>query len=159
MKKCIFAGSFDPITKGHIEMIQKAAELFDEVYVAVGINPDKKYLFPIDKRMKFIEKACKNIKNVNLSSFDGAIVDFMKEHGIKYNVRGIRNTRDLEYENSMNFFNARLLPGVTTIYFPCDNENVYISSTAVRELLRLGEDIAPYVPDGLEKDIVKEYRK
>ena len=106
MKKCVFAGTFDPVTGGHEEIIKKSSELFDEVVVALCVNVTKRAMFSIEKRLEFLKAVCKKYKNVTVVYHDGLLVDLMKSVGATYNVRGLRNGKDYDYENEMNFINA-----------------------------------------------------
>ena len=155
MKTCVFAGTFDPITKGHAFVIEKCLETFDEVIVAVGINVDKSPMFSLEKRIKMIECAFKNQPRVKVDTFSGMLVDFMKRKGVKVNVRGIRDVKDYEYETTMDRFNRDMYPELTTIFIPTPNELVHISSTAMRNILNNGGDASMYLPDGVA-EIIKE---
>ncbi len=146
MKKCVFAGTFDPITKGHEEIIKKSSEIFDEVVVALCINTTKKAMFSVEQRLGFLRKVCDKYKNVKAVYHDGLLVDLMKKEGAIFNVRGLRNGRDYDYENDMNYINSDLMPEIITVYIPCSAMNVQVSSTAVRELLSFGRDASAYVP-------------
>ena len=146
MKKCVFAGTFDPVTVGHEEIIGKASALFDEVSVAVCVNVNKKTMFSLEKRLEFLNAVAKEFPNVKVCSHDGLLVDLMKKAGAVYNVRGLRNGRDYDYESEMNFFNTELMPELITVYLPCNDRNMRVSSTAVRELLSFRKDVSAYLP-------------
>lgn len=146
MKKCVFAGTFDPVTVGHEEIIGKASGLFDEVIVAVCVNVNKKTMFPLKKRMKFLDAVAARFPNVRVVSHDGLLVDLLKKEGAIYNVRGLRNGKDFDYESDMNFINTDLMPELVTVYLPCGDRNIRVSSTAVRELLSFGKDVSAYLP-------------
>jgi len=146
MKKCLFAGSFDPITNGHEELIKKASEMFEEVYVVLSLNLRKKSMFSEEDRVKMISAVCAKYKNVKIATHRGIIADFMKDNGIRYFVRGLRNTTDYVYENEMTYFNSVLLPEMVTVYLPCSEKNVHVSSSAVRELMEFHKDVTAYVP-------------
>lgn len=147
MKKCVFAGTFDPVTKGHEEIIAKCAGLFDEVIVAICVNVNKTTMFSADERLEFLKKTCAKYKNVKAVYHEGLLVDLLKKEGALYNVRGLRNGRDFEYENEMNFVNSELMPEIVTIYMPCSDLNVQVSSSIVRELLKFGKSVERYVPE------------
>lgn len=150
MKKAIFAGTFDPITKGHEKVIEKAAALFDEVIVAICVNPKKTALFSKQIRYEMIKFAVSKYANVKVVIHDGLVVDLMKSVGAIYYVRGVRNNTDYLYENDMYFLNKRLYPELVTIYFPCEEELLNVSSTKVRDAIKNGEDLSPY----LSKDVI-----
>lgn len=147
MKKCVFAGTFDPVTKGHEEIIAKCSDLFDEVIVAICVNVNKTTMFSVEKRLEFLKKTCAKYKNVKVLYHKGLLVDLLQKEGAKYNVRGLRNGRDYEYENEMNFVNSELMPEIVTIYIPCCDLNVQVSSSIVRELLKFGRSADRYVPN------------
>ena len=151
MRKAVFAGTFDPITAGHEEVIKKSAQLFDEVIVALCVNVTKKAMFSIEDRMKFLNAVCEKYPNVQVVYHDGLLVDLMKQQNAIYNVRGLRNGKDYDYENEMNYINADLMPELVTVYLPCSVRNISISSTAVRELLSFNKAVDKYLP----KEILK----
>ncbi len=155
MKKCIFAGTFDPITNGHKEIISKISEMFDEVLVAVCVNRAKSAKFSADKRVEMVEKACAGYKNVKATYYEGLLVDLMKSENIKYNVRGIRDEADYLYESRMTLANSEFFPEMVTVYVPCNEKNKFISSTLVRELMYYGKDVSELVPQEIA-DLIKE---
>ncbi|MBQ7642715.1 MAG: pantetheine-phosphate adenylyltransferase [Clostridia bacterium] len=154
MRKCVYAGSFDPVTKGHEDIIRKAALTFDEVVVAICHNPDKSYAFSEELRVEMLEKTCKKYTNVRIVRHEGMLVDLLKKENTVYNVRGIRNATDLDYENEMRFYNENLMPEIITVYFPCEDKNAHISSSAVKQLLRLGKSADEFLPEEI-KGILK----
>ena len=147
MKKCVFASTFDPVTKGHEEVIAKCSKLFDEVTVAICVNVNKTTMFSAEKRLDMLTLVTKKYKNVKAVYHEGLLVDLLKKEGALYNVRGLRNGKDYEYENEMNFVNSELMPEIVTVYIPCGNMNVQVSSSIVRELLRFNRDVKRYVPE------------
>ncbi len=147
MKKCVFAGTFDPVTKGHEEIIKKCSELFDECVVALCVNVKKQAMFSVEKRLEFLRAVCKKYKNVTVVYHDGLLVDLMRKENAVYYVRGLRNGRDYDYENDINYINSDLMPELVTLYVPCSAHNVQVSSTAVRELISFGKSAAKYIPD------------
>ena len=146
MKKAVFAGTFDPVTSGHEEIIKKASDMFDEVVVALCVNVNKKAMFTESQRLEFLKLVCQKYANVKVVYHDGLLVDLMKAENAVYNVRGLRNGKDYDYENEMNFINADLMPNLVAVYLPCSAKNVSVSSTAVRELLSFGKDVGKYLP-------------
>ena len=151
MRKAVFAGTFDPVTGGHEEIIKKSAEIFDELIVALCVNVTKRAMFSVEKRLEFLNAVCKKYKNVRVVYHDGLLVDLMKSEGAIYNVRGLRNGKDYDYENEMNFINSDLMPELIAVYLPCSAKNVSVSSTAVRELLSFGKDVTRYLPEEVVK--------
>ena len=134
----VFAGSFDPFTLGHLDIVKRAAALFDELYVLLAVNASKKYLLSESARIEIVKKSVENIPNVKVESFDGLTVEFMKRVGAKFLVRGIRGSADVEYEQSVAWNNKVLYPESETIFLSSAPEHLNVSSTVVRELLKVG---------------------
>ncbi len=151
---CVFAGTFDPITVGHTYVINKCLEIFDKVIVAVGVNSDKSPLFSLNERLKMIKGAFSENPSVQVKTFDGMLVDFMKKENIAVNVRGIRNGDDYKYESNMASFNLDMYPEITTIFIPTPQDLAHVSSSAVRSIISYGADIDKYVP----KSVVEVYK-
>ena len=155
MKKiAVFAGSFDPFTVGHLDVVKRAAALFDELYVLLAVNTSKKYVFSEMTRLEIIRKAVAGISNVKVETFDGLTVDFMKRVGAKFLVRGIRGAADVEYEQTVAWNNHVLYPECETVFLSSAPEHLMVSSTVVREILKVGvakddagmAKLAKYVP-------------
>ena len=145
-KKAIFPGSFDPITIGHIEIVEKSLKIFDEIIVAIGTNPEKNYMFTESQRLNFIIKYFKNKKNVKVVAYDGLTFELCKKLDVKFIVRGVRNILDFEYEKNMAEFN-RNLGKIDTIIFTSSNKNSHISSSFVKELIKNNSDFEHLVPN------------
>ena len=148
MKKAVFPGSFDPITLGHCEIIEKACEIFDEVIISVGNNSDKNYRFSLDQRLKFISDEFINTPKVYVEKYEGLTVDFCKRKSIKHIVRGLRNPADFEFEKKIALFNNSL-ENVETIFFLTSPNNAFISSSMVREIMDNGGDFKKFVPNSV----------
>ena len=148
MKKAVFPGSFDPITLGHCEIIEKACEIFDEVIVSVGNNSDKNYRFSLNQRLKFISDEFINNSKVYAEKFQGLTVDFCKNKNIKHIVRGLRNPADFEFEKKIALFNNSL-ENVETIFFLTSPKNAFISSSMVREIMDNGGNFKKFVPNSV----------
>ena len=148
MKRAVFPGSFDPITLGHCEIIEKACEIFDELIVSVGNNSDKDYKFSLDQRLKFISNKFKNNSKVYVEKYEGLTVDFCKIKNIKHIVRGLRNPADFEFEKKIALFNNSL-ENVETIFFLTSPNNAFISSSMVKEIMDNGGDFKKFVPDSV----------
>ena len=148
MKKAVFPGSFDPITLGHQDIITRASSLFDEVIIAIGINSNKNYLFPIEQRKEFIQECFKAHKNVKVATYRGLTVDFCKRHHISYIVRGLRNPADFEFEKAIAHTNRDLAP-IETIFLLTAAKTSYISSSIVRDVLNNKGDVSSLVPDAV----------
>ena len=145
MKRAMFPGSFDPITIGHCEIIEKAAEVFDQVIVSVGNNSDKKYRFSIDQRLNFITSEFKNNSRILVEKYDGLTAEFCRLKKIKHIVRGLRNPADFEFEKKIALFNNSL-EDIETIFFLTSPDNAFISSSIVREIIENGGDYKKFVP-------------
>lgn len=166
-KIAVFAGSFDPFTVGHLDLVARGSKLFDELYVLVAVNASKKYLLSVETRKAMIEKACGDLKNVKVFAFDGLTTAFMKECGAKYLLRGVRNGSDMDYELSVDWNNKLLYPECETVYLSSSRNHLMVSSSVVRELLKCGPESAaaqrkmlkPYVPAAILGDLISEYKK
>ena len=153
----LFTGSFDPITKGHLDLIERASKLFDHLYVGIFYNPHKNGFLPIESRLKTVEKAVAHLENVQvIASHDELVVDVARKLGVNVLVRGLRNAADLQYEASFDFYNHQLAGEIETIYLHSRPEHIYISSSAVRELLKFGQDISEYVPYAILEELNNE---
>ena len=148
MKKAVFPGSFDPITLGHCEIIEKACEIFDEVIVSVGNNSDKNYRFSLNQRLKFISDEFINNSKVYVEKYQGLTVDFCKNKNIKHILRGLRNPADFEFEKKIALFNNSL-ENVETIFFLTSPKNAFISSSIVREIMDNGGNFKKFVPNSV----------
>lgn len=146
MKKCVFAGTFDPITNGHSYVVDKCLEMFDQVVIAVGVNVDKTPAFTLEQRIKMIKSVYGDNDKILVKSFSGMLVDFMKENDILINVRGIRDQDDYKYETTMARYNKDMYPKIITVFIPTPAELTYVSSSAVRNIINLKSDFSAYVP-------------
>ncbi len=142
----IYAGTFDPITNGHLDIIQRSSRLFGKVIVAVAKNPSKQPLFSLEQRVELVKQSCQHLKNVEVIGFSGLLVDFAKEYGATSLVRGIRGADDIEYEIQLAQLNQKLSGNLETIFLPPAVEWRYLSSTMIREIYRHQGDVAPFVP-------------
>lgn len=153
MVSCVFPGSFDPVTKGHLDLISRAASMFDHVTVTVMNNIHKTGAVPVEKRIVLLEKACAGLPNVSVEKWDGLLADYMKETGEKIIIRGIRGSHELEQELQNSAANRMLNEETETIFLPCSPEMKGISSSAVREIAAFGGDIQAFVPEKLTEEI------
>lgn len=151
--RCLYPGSFDPVTVGHMDVIQRAARLFDEVVVGVLHNPEKQGCFPVEKRVDMLKKACGEIKNVKVISYGGLLAQLTKEENIRVVVRGVRTAADLESETAMAHINHHLNPDLETIYLPASAGLAEVSASMVRQLALFGADISDFVPAQALPDI------
>ena len=146
MVRAIYPGSFDPVTYGHLDIIKRAASLFDEVVVGVLNNSAKSPLFSVEERVNILEKATKDIPNVIIKPFNGLSVNFAKENEAQVIVRGLRAVTDFEYELQMAQTNRVLAPDVDTVFLTTSLEYAYVSSTIMKEVARFGGDLAKFAP-------------
>ncbi|HFU4011769.1 TPA: pantetheine-phosphate adenylyltransferase [Streptococcus suis] len=143
----LFTGSFDPITNGHLDLIERASGLFDKLYVGIFTNPNKKGLLSPEQRLAVLEDLfAKEDKVEALLAKNELVVDVAHRLGVTHLVRGLRNATDLEYESSFDFYNRRLAPDLETVYLIAKPDLKFVSSSQVRELVQFGQDINPYVP-------------
>jgi pantetheine-phosphate adenylyltransferase len=144
-KIAVYSGTFDPITLGHLDIVTRAAMMFDEVVIAVAVAHHKKTLFTIEERIALTQTACKGSPNVTVLPFDGLVVDFCKAHQASIIVRGIRNGTDLDYETQMAAMNKKMLQSVESVFLLPTSNVQCISSTLVREIAKLGGDVSEMV--------------
>lgn len=152
-KKALFTGSFDPLTNGHLDIIERASTMFDKLVVGVIMNPQKKSLFTLEEREKMIKEVTSHLPNVEVSHFSGLLADYVNENGFDVIVRGLRGTTDFEYELTMAHMNARLFnDNVDTVFLMTDPEYAFLSSSMAKEVHSLGGSIRGLIPD-----IILEY--
>lgn len=161
MKKvAVFAGSFDPFTLGHLDVVQRAAKLFDTLWILVAQNSSKRNMFSAEQRKGFVETAVQKIPNVRVASFEGLTVDFMQQVGAQYLVRGIRNSSDLDFEQSVAWNNKALYGDAESVFLLSAPEHLSVSSSVVRELLANGvkkkTTLSKFVPDSIINEIVRK---
>jgi pantetheine-phosphate adenylyltransferase len=158
-QRAIYAGSFDPVTYGHIDLIKRAQEIFSEVIVAVAHNPHKKPLFNVSERVDMLKKATADFKGVIIDNFDGLVVDYVRKKKTKVLIRGLRMISDFEYEFQMALTNRKLSPDIETIFLMPQESYSYLSSKLLKEAASLGADLSSFVPDFVEKALKKKLHK
>jgi pantetheine-phosphate adenylyltransferase len=146
MKRAVFPGSFDPVTLGHVDIIDRALPLFDEIILAIGINLDKKYMFSLEERVRFLEETFKGEAKILVKTYKGLTVDFCVNEKAAFILRGLRNTIDLEFEKTIGQTNFRLA-GIETVFLISSPGKSHISSTVVRDIKKHGGDYSILVPD------------
>lgn len=150
MKVAVFPGSFDPITNGHLDIIQRAMPLFDKIVIAVGQNATKSTMFSLGQRMKFIADTFVGESKIEVVSYSGLTVDFAKQMGAEFMLRGIRNPADFEFEKSIAQANRQMQPDLETVFFLTSARFAYISSSIVRDVIKNKGDYSLFVPDSVK---------
>lgn len=157
MKKVLYPGTFDPVTNGHIDIIKRASELFDEVIVTVAINPSKQPMFSIEERVDLLTESLNEFSNIKVDRFDGLVVEHAKNIGATGIIRGLRAVSDFEYEFQMALMNRKLNEEITTIFLMPHEKFTYLNSTIVRNLAQFKADISEFVPPAVQKMIQKKF--
>ena len=159
MRRAIYPGSFDPVTNGHLDVIERARKLFDQVIVAVAYNDEKQPLFSLDERLDLLRESVPNGDNVRIASFEGLLVDFAKKEGAGAVIRGLRAISDFEFEFQMALMNRKLESDVETIFLMPKEEYTYLSSRIVKEIARLGGDVSTFVPASVAKALGRKLKR
>ncbi|WP_081209077.1 pantetheine-phosphate adenylyltransferase [Salegentibacter sediminis] len=150
MRKAVFPGSFDPLTLGHTDVIDRALPLFEEIILAIGTNSNKNYMFSLEERLHFLEETYKDVPKVKVMTYKGLTVDFCKEQGADFLLRGLRSVQDLEFEKAIGQTNYKMA-GIDTVFLICSSGHSHISSTVVRDVIRHGGDYEFMVPSVVRK--------
>src|ERR1043166_2399982 len=158
MKRAIYPGSFDPVTNGHLDVIERARKLFDEVVVAVAHNDEKQALFSLDERLDLLQQSIGKIENVRIAQFDGLLVEFAAAQNASAVVRGLRAVSDFEFEFQMALMNRKLNSDVETIVLMPKEEYTYLSSRIIKEIARLGGDVSSFVPPMVVKALASKFK-
>jgi pantetheine-phosphate adenylyltransferase len=153
MKIAVFPGSFDPITTGHVDLVKRALPLFDKIVVAVGVNTQKKYLFPLKIRLDWLEKVFADEPKVEVDSFQNLTAHYCQKIGARYLLRGLRNSSDFDYEKTISQLNDIVGDGLETIFLISRPQYSHISSTIVREIIKGGGDASPFIPKMVDPKI------
>jgi len=157
MNIAVFPGSFDPITLGHVDLVRRSIPIFDKIYVAVGVNSQKKTLFSLERRLNWLEQVFKNDDSVYVGSFEGLTVNYCQEVGARYLIRGLRNASDFDYEKTISQLNQIIGDNIETLFLISQPQYSHISSTIVREIIKGKGDITSFVPENIVEDIEKNY--
>ena len=156
-QNAVYPGSFDPLTRGHLDIIQRGAGLFKTLTVAVIYNPNKNPHFTLDERKELLSQACRDLKNVSIDSFQGLLVDYLRQRRASTVIRGLRHAQDLEGEFQMARLNQEMHPTMDTVFLASRPQHIHISSTFVREIARLGGDFSALVPVQVYPQILRKY--
>jgi pantetheine-phosphate adenylyltransferase len=157
MTRAIYPGSFDPVTNGHLDVIQRASRLFDEVVVAVAHNDSKQPLFPVTERVDLLKNTLQPYANVTVSSFGGLLVDYAVQQNATAVIRGLRAISDFEFEFQMALMNRKLDPDIETIFLTPKEEYTYLSSRIVKEIARLGGNVEAFVPESIVAALKRKF--
>lgn len=157
--KAVYAGSFDPITNGHIDIIKRSLKIFDSLIIAVVRNPGKKTLFSIEERVAMLKIILKGVKNIKVDSFDGLLVDYVKMKKCNVIIRGLRAVSDFEYEFQIALMNRKLAPNIEFVYMMPNEIYTYLSSSIIKEVVSLGGNVKDLVPPLVEKRLKEKFSK
>lgn len=158
MKKAVYPGSFDPFSNGHLDIVERASKLFDEVHIVVSNNIFKKTIFTVQERIEMIQACVGHLPNIHITSYDGLVVQYCREHQISIIIRGLRNYNDYENEYSLFQYNKDIMPNVETVLLFPSTRNQIISSSAIKELVEFDCDISKYVPRSIAETIVQKMK-
>lgn len=148
MRRAVFPGSFDPITLGHLDIIERALPLFDEIILAIGVNADKKYMFSLEERQRFLQETFANESKISVKTYQGLTVDFCKKENVSFILRGLRNSTDMEFEKTIGQTNFKLA-GIESIFLISSSGKGHISSSVVRDVRKNGGDFSFMVPEAV----------
>jgi pantetheine-phosphate adenylyltransferase len=157
MKKVIYPGTFDPVTYGHIDIIKRAVDLFEEVIVTVAVNPTKNQLFSTEERVTMLKESLSGFDRVKIDSFDGLVVEHAKQVGATGIIRGLRQISDFEFEFQMALMNRKLAGDITTIFLMPHEKYTYLNSTVIRNLASLHADVSDFVPPNVHEALKKKF--
>jgi len=153
----VYPGSFDPITNGHLDIIKRGAKVYDKLIVAVLLNIEKKCIFSLEERVELIKRVTANLENVEVISFEGLLVDFVKNNNSNVIIKGLRTVADFEYEFQMALMNSKLNPDIETVFMMTSSSYSYVSSSAVKQVAKFGGSLEGLVPDELIYDILEKF--
>ncbi|MCB1173306.1 MAG: pantetheine-phosphate adenylyltransferase [Leptospiraceae bacterium] len=157
MKIAVYPGSFDPVTNGHLDIIERASRMFDRVIVAVAINSSKKGLFSRQERVELLEKVTARMANVHIDHFEGLLVEYCARQSAMAVIRGLRAVSDFDYEYAMYQMNREFDKGIDTVFLLASREYSYLSSTIIKEFARYGRSVAPYAPDAVNQALLSKF--
>lgn len=157
-KIAIYPGSFDPVTNGHLDVLNRALKVFDKIIIAVGDNPEKKALFTVKERAEMLKEVIKNFKNVEIDNFNGLIIDYARKKSSNVIIRGLRAVSDFDFEFQRALMNRKIDESIETIFIMTDWNYCYLNSSIVKEMVRFGGSVNGLVPPEVEKQLIKKLR-
>lgn len=158
MRIAVYPGTFDPITFGHLDIVERASEIFDKVYVSIGVNPAKKPLFTVDERKRFISNAVTGYKNVEVADYSGLLVEHARKLGAMSIIRGLRAISDFDYEFQLALMNRKLAGNISTVFLMPHEKYTYLNSSIIRSLSELGQDVSEFVPAAVADALTKKFK-
>ena len=157
--KVLYPGSFDPVTYGHIDIIKRCTEKFGQVTIAVLHNNSKEGMFSTEERIELLRESTKSLKNIEIDSFSGLLIEYARMKNINIVIKGLRAVSDFEYEMQMDYFNKRLAPGVETLYLMADNKYSVLSASAIRQLMAFDGELAGLVPPAVLEAVADRHKR
>jgi pantetheine-phosphate adenylyltransferase len=155
--KAIYPGTFDPMTKGHIDIVERGSKIFDELLVSVAVNDRKQTLFTLEERVEMAKESLKQFKNVRIISFGNLLVDFMKQQNVNIILRGLRAVSDFEFELQLALMNRKMYPDCETVFLMPNKKYIFLSSSMIREIAMLGGDVSCFVSEYTNKCIINKF--
>jgi pantetheine-phosphate adenylyltransferase, bacterial len=159
LKIAVYPGSFDPVTNGHVDILERTSRVFDKIIVAVVQNVSKQPLFTLEERVNLIKETTKHLDNIEVESFCGLLVDYLKDKKVDILIRGLRTATDFEYESNMSMINKKLLPEADTMFIMADSNYICVSSSGVKEAALLGGDVSSMVPPEVDAGLKEKLRQ
>lgn len=159
MTRAVYPGTFDPPTLGHLDLIERGCRVFEEIIVAIGVNPHKKPLFTVEERKQMITKHTKHLKNILVESFDGMLVEYLRTQNINIILRGIRTLTDFEYEFQMALTNRTVRKEIETVFIITSEKYSFLNSSLIKEAVSLGGEVGAFIPPDIEKLLRKRLRE
>ncbi len=158
-KIAIYPGTFDPVTNGHIDLVLRSKDIFDKVFVSIGINPAKTPLFSVEERIELLQQSLNGIEGVEISSYSGLLVDHARAKGAVAVIRGLRALSDFEYEFQLALMNRKLAEEISTVFLMPHEKYTYVNSSLIRNLAQLGQDVSDFVPTAVQEALKRKFFK
>jgi len=157
MKTAVYPGSFDPVTKGHVDVIERALKIFDKVVIAIGDNPEKKPLFSTDERIEMLKESTKHLKNIEIDKIEGLLLNYVKSKDTNIILRGLRAVSDFEFEFQRALMNREIDGDIETVFIMTKDKYVYLNSSIVKEIAMFKGNVKPFVPEIVEKRLAEKF--